>query len=1180
MLSSVVRWVRSCWRFFSLSDFSSSACWRSILSGEGENVRMLSKQNTNCYSHQISRHEPCRLIPQDDSKKAPSSLKTPVISNGFAASEKERNMPETTLFILLFLLLTLTTHSQTYFEKGSPSVINFTPKDYDGHGQNWAITQDTFGTMYFANHVQILEYDGETWRKIKPANNVRSLLKHKNTIYWGGYNDFGKLKMDRDGKTSYESLKEQFEVENFGVIYHIIVWEDMVVFQADKYLFLLGEQKKEFLHFPNKDITNIYNIKSHFYIYNQREGLYEMDKNQRISKVSIYPMDPRKYILGIQELDSSTFFLSEQEFLFEKRNEYILKYKSKKLNPLSFDDNLNFDNFLIYEDQFFIGTRNAGLITFDKNLNLTDYINISNGLQDNWIQDQFVDRNKDLWLALNSGIAKLNLRSSLTHYSKDHNLKDAIEKIDRCYNRLYVATQSGVFKMNLKSDRQVKDVSLLSPSFKKIEGKVFNTQCWDLLPFQDQNNKELLLAISNSGIHEIYPNDKAEFILNCDAYTLVQSKQDPKRVYIGLGDGIMSLYRDGKKWIDEGKIKGIEERVAVIVERGNELWLGNDPKGMAYHVTFNEQDTLIESYSPEHGLPKGRITPFLLKDSLIFGTDRGFYRLNPITRQFHLDTFINSYFNDKESYIHRIEEDEEGNVWIVTFDNVHQKYEVGYLKPDKLIQYEWISAPFNEIEEGTIHAIFHDQKGISWLGGQEGLYRFDPKELKKTHAPYYTQIRKVVSNGDSVLFWGAFADAKGQPTLTQPEDKKLKIDYPYNSITFHFAAQDYEDNESKFYSYYLEGFSEDWSEWSRETKAVFTNLHEGTYSFKVKTKNRYDIYSFSEPYTLTILPPWYRTWPAYIAYLISLTLIVLSVVRFWTRNLRYQVAEKTKEITHQKEIIEEKNNDIMSSIDYAQKIQQSILPSQTLLKEAFQESFILYRPRDVVSGDFYWIGERELRYYLAVMDCTGHGVPGAFMSMIGSNQLNELILEKGLRDPADVLNAMRTNIVKSLNQNEKSQTRDGMDGVLLSYHPRTKVLHYSGANNSIYVLRKSEQQLTDAVTMKSIKPIMTQKDVRLFELAPNKMPIGYYPEKADRFTSRSFVLNKGDVLYMTTDGFPDQFGGAKGKKFKKVNLLKLILSFYNEPLHKQKSILEKALADWMGTEHQQIDDICVVAIKV
>ncbi|MDB4533231.1 SpoIIE family protein phosphatase [Vicingaceae bacterium] len=282
----------------------------------------------------------------------------------------------------------------------------------------------------------------------------------------------------------------------------------------------------------------------------------------------------------------------------------------------------------------------------------------------------------------------------------------------------------------------------------------------------------------------------------------------------------------------------------------------------------------------------------------------------------------------------------------------------------------------------------------------------------------------------------------------------------------------------------------------------------------------------------------------------------------------------------QKMAVEEQHKEIKDSINYAEKIQTALLTTKEEWSKISNENFIFFKPRDVVSGDFFWAhhdDEKNISIW-CVSDCTGHGVPGAFMSMLGIGFLNEIIIENKVLEPDLILNELRNKIIKALGQNnDDSQQKDGMDLALCVWDKNNNTLEYAGANNSLCILRNIEHITADQRNHR--KTLLDDKEERaIVEYKADKQPVGAYMEILNPFTSTTIPLFKGDTIISFTDGFPDQFGGIKGKKFKYRPFKELFLN-NNESLSIQCQNLEKKFNHWQG-DMEQTDDVCVVAIKV
>ncbi|MBW7868906.1 MAG: SpoIIE family protein phosphatase [Brumimicrobium sp.] len=297
-------------------------------------------------------------------------------------------------------------------------------------------------------------------------------------------------------------------------------------------------------------------------------------------------------------------------------------------------------------------------------------------------------------------------------------------------------------------------------------------------------------------------------------------------------------------------------------------------------------------------------------------------------------------------------------------------------------------------------------------------------------------------------------------------------------------------------------------------------------------------------------------------------MLALTVVVY--RNYRNKkkandiISQQKKEVEQQKDKVEkahdelaEKNREILDSITYAKRIQSAILPPQKLVKEYLPTSFILYKPKDIVAGDFYWMEQKGDTLLFAAADCTGHGVPGAMVSVVCNHALNRSVREYDLHEPGKILDKTRELVIEEFEKSE-DEVKDGMDISLCGLNLKTNTLTWSGANNPLWVIKKG--------------------DTEVEEIKANKQPIGKYvaPEPFDTHTIQ---LEKGDSIYIFTDGYQDQFGGEKGKKFKAKNMRELIFSLQNQPMDNQREAIDTAFEEWK-MDHEQVDDVCVIGVRI
>lgn len=297
-----------------------------------------------------------------------------------------------------------------------------------------------------------------------------------------------------------------------------------------------------------------------------------------------------------------------------------------------------------------------------------------------------------------------------------------------------------------------------------------------------------------------------------------------------------------------------------------------------------------------------------------------------------------------------------------------------------------------------------------------------------------------------------------------------------------------------------------------------------------------------------------------------------------------EVEQQKMLVEQQKAIVEEKNKDITDSIHYASRIQRALLTSQEYIGKYVKEYFVLFKPRDIVSGDFYWaFNDVNSVFHIACCDCTGHGVPGAFMSLLNISMLNETVVEKGVYKPDQILNDIRENIIKALNpKGLDSESKDGMDCAYCAIDTKG-MLYAACANNPIWIVKAPSHASLFGHEMELQKVLSDREDLggadRFVEIPPDKMPVGMQYGTQKPFTLHQVQLNKGDCIYMFTDGYADQFGGPKGKKFKYKQLQEKLLAISSLPMAEQKTILDKTIDDWKG-HLEQVDDVLIIGIRV
>jgi serine phosphatase RsbU (regulator of sigma subunit)/ligand-binding sensor domain-containing protein len=558
---------------------------------------------------------------------------------------------------------------------------------------------------------------------------------------------------------------------------------------------------------------------------------------------------------------------------------------------------------------------------------------------------------------------------------------------------------------------------------------------------------------------------------------------------------------NGKNGFIDGKILNIQK------ESDDVYWFRVSGRGIFRYRFSNLKFTLLDSLTSYHSFPSNEISvPFFYKDKVYFGTSKG---LAVISR----------------------EDFDKRNIRLRIFDKSNGFLSI-YCSPLMM------------------------QGDNLWIGTAKGFYCYNTNNTDSNKVEPVTYINDI-----KLYFEAADWNKYSSGTDEQGLPVSLKLPYNQNHLTFSFTGISFTAPEKVLYQYKLQGLDEKWSPESNKREVIYPNIPPGTYTFMVKSCNNDGVWN-SKPaaFVFTISPPfWKSTW-FYILCAALLVCMFYIYVRWRERRLKKEnlaledrVNQRTQQLKTALQQIEEKNKEITDSISYASKIQSVLLPSEKEISRSFDDAFIFFSPKDIVSGDFFWIMEKENLVYLAVCDSTGHGVPGAFMSLLNINYLNEAIAEKNLEKPGEVFDYVRQHLISSIS---KEGQKDGFDGILVCFDKRRNRFTYAAANNMPVLIRKGQ----------------------MMEMKQDKMPVGK-GEKDVPFSLFDQQFEKGDMLYLYTDGYADQFGGEKGKKFKYRQLDDLLITVHHLPASEQLSIITKKFNDWKGSL-EQVDDVCIIGIRL
>jgi ligand-binding sensor domain-containing protein/serine phosphatase RsbU (regulator of sigma subunit) len=618
-----------------------------------------------------------------------------------------------------------------------------------------------------------------------------------------------------------------------------------------------------------------------------------------------------------------------------------------------------------------------------------------------------------------------------------------------------------------------------------------------------------------------------------------------------------------------------DRMTAMELDRQNRLWLGTD-EGVIVGAGEHYLNSLMGSFTI------GSVTSLFCDPTgnMWIGAEPGFKKPGLIKYDVQKKEFLPIY--TLSGIIPRaMDMDADGVLWIGTNEGLKA------FKNDSIILNITIE---NGLLSDIISLLKIGKDGSIYIGTNKGLNRYFPKTgriFSYTGKNGFTGIEtksNAVFESPSGELWFGTADGaiqivpdkipvKAPEPLTyitglkvnlrdETIKKDMKLKHNMNNLQFEFYSISFSNPDIVRYKIKLKGADMEWQVVPEQNRAVYSSLASGKYTFMVMACNSQGIWS-KEPVSVafTIKPPFYFSWWFILLSIILILIAIAIYIKIREKNLvreklllEEKVEERTAEVVQKSMIIEEKNRDITASIRYAERIQRAMLPSEEMLPD----SFVLYFPKDIVSGDFYWMYDNGESLFLAAVDCTGHGVPGAFMSIIGFNSLNKVVRELGFTKPSAIMDQLNSEVTCALLQRYERSITDGMDLALISYNRKAVTLEYAGAYSPLYIVRNGE----------------------VFVYKGDRFGIGMSAiDRKKQFTNHEIEIQAGDMIYLCSDGYADQFGGNGARKFKSGSVRKLLSEIYNLSLPEQKLRLEKEFMDWKG-DYDQVDDVMFIGMKV
>lgn len=816
------------------------------------------------------------------------------------------------------------------------------------------------------------------------------------------------------------------------------------------------------------------------------------------------------------------------------------------------------------------------------------------------------DLEGNLWIAVHGkGLVKFQGEQFFSFTKKDSLSGDYIYSVfqDSKKNMWFAIKGNGVYK--LSENRIV--AHYLANKKNPIKSLIDN----EIQAITEDNNGNLYFGGLYGGLSifngsSFYNLDETNGLPSTNIYSII--KDHSGTIWIGTEKGLCV-------WKDD-KIQVVEEVEKLIPENGNlpiysifedsnyNMWVATENGVLMYNRK------IIVKYNKNNGFTDKTVVSIVQEANgcLWFGTNEGVFRYNH--NSFKKIDVANGLASNS---VYFIEFDKQNNLWIGSTGGLDRLNVAAYNASGKVEIKHFDKGDGLEGKEFNANAKFKDKEGRLWFGTINGVTVYDPKYAKKNDNEAITRItgiRLFFENAEEELNKSSTSidSITGLPVnLVLPHDK--------NHITFDFIGVCLTDPSKVRYQTKLEGIDKDWFPPTSKTEVTYSSLPPGKYVFHVKAMNNDGLWNKNDVvYSFEIVPPWYATW---LFRTIVALLVISSVVGYFyyrtatlrerQKQLEQLVLERTSEVVLQKDeaekqkeiadsqriiaeelksvaeqqrhIVEEKQKEIVDSITYAKRIQTALLTSEEYISESLPaEHFILFKPKDIVSGDFYWalkvarlpgwdMGTNKKKlpsydslkniFYIITGDCTGHGVPGAFMSMLNISFLNEIIVDHGKRLPHDILNEQRKEIIQALNPiGSNEESKDGMDCVLCAYDFDKMLLHFAAANNPLWLVRNGE----------------------LIEYRADKMPVGKYMDDMPPFNLHTIELQKGDIIYTSTDGYADQFG-INGQKLMKKKFKQILVEIHQLPMSEQKEYLSQFFEKWKGNE-EQLDDVCVIGIKI
>ncbi len=804
--------------------------------------------------------------------------------------------------------------------KGLPFITNYRYQDYNAGGVNWWAEEDDKGVMYFANAAGVLVYDGQQWDLVRPpgADETRSLTKGKDgKIYVSTNGDIGYLEPGKKGKLAFISLKDKLPEKHriFTEVWEVHEHDGKILYRTNNKIFIWNGQamkvmeSKEGFHVGAVVQGNYYcRIWARGLTVLKNDSFHVVPNGEKFANERIYamlPYDDKRMLIGTR---------TQGLFIYDGID--FTPFKTEA-DPYIVNTSL-YGGLVLSNGHFAINMFNNGMVIIDRNGKLIQRIDKSVGLQDNSVDHLFEDSRGNLWMPLFNGIAKFDLRSSLTYFNESFGLPaKTVFVVGNFRDTIYVGTNNGIFILNKTTSR----FQIVPGTSGQVTYFIRNGN-----DFLASGAEKGLLKLSGGKAIPVIPGINYDFHLQL----LLRSKIDTTLFYAGLRSGLALIRYTPSTGTYQ--VESLREDLASSNGRFNEtkqgyLWVEGGNSGELKLVKPRKQQngklSLAEAevivYDHKHGLPRKYVTIIDYGDTQYFTSDTdSVFTFSEKENRFIRDTsaFVKKYTDFTSDGTTYSKMDKHGRLWASFGSGVFVRI------PTADGSFKFVDAPFREL--GRNYPVWQieiseDKNGkqVVWFTGREGLIRYDGDLNETAGGSFNTVIRGINLNEDSVFYSGFGLSAD-----------KITFSHKWNSVRFSYAAPFFKQENETLFSTYLEGRDKGWSEWGKQTFREFGNLPAGTYTFKVKAKNIYDVESKEAAYTFSVLPPWYATWWAYVLYVLGAIGLIYLIVRWRTKQLH----DKHKEL---EKVVEQRTYELKQRAEENARLFDE---SNRLLKETEQRT--------------------------------------------------------------------------------------------------------------------------------------------------------------------------------------------------------------------------------------------------